>query len=609
PATFTRGDALDVLDGAVATKVKNQTYTLLEKLISNGAVTQEQMDKAAAIVSGTTKGKSDLPAGTYTLGCMGNDLRIVSDKLVLQNTSPAQKFIVISADGYSYIQTTEGYYVGVTSVDQGTQPVLGTTPYSWLIQKISNGVYTIRPAEKPEMLVCSSEASSRNGAQMLLWPHSDNAKHGLITFTDATKNVAVTGIKLDQTIANLTVGKKLQLTGSISPANASNQTVTWTSGASSVAQVNSDGLVTAMKAGTTIITAKTIDGSKTAKCTVTVTSDIKLIKSTVNIRNQTGKSITDMYITDSTLAKYDSEFLKESGYNSLSHNKYFTGKFEFYTDSKFDILLRFADGSEAEALGLSFSKVTSALCDLTLSTKEAILTRNGVTLARVNFESKANPLAAQSKVVTDRYNKSIARYNTLIAQCEKLKLDQDPAFVKSMNAVIIEVNKMGTAIGDGTHVLTAAQIKEFTTNLNDLDTFMTEIEALIKSATAKPDMTAESNKAIAAYDAAVTAYNQVVAAANQLNLGANAEVKKIVNQMSATMTEMTAAIEARVAAGTPFTAEQVTHCNGVTADLKNFTKELQKLVDAAKAEASKPSKAQKTITIINNTGETFSLIQ
>ncbi|MEG1878264.1 MAG: hypothetical protein RR211_01410, partial [Pseudoflavonifractor sp.] len=42
---------------------------------------------------------------------------------------------------------------------------------------------------------------------------------------------------------------------------------------------------------------------------------------------------------------------------------------------------------------------------------------------------------------------------------------------------------------------------------------------------------------------------------------------------------------------------------------KNFTKELQKLVDAAKAEASKPSKAQKTITIINDTGETFSLIQ
>ena len=62
-----------------------------------------------------------------------------------------------------------------------------------------------------------------------------------------------------------------QLTTTVLPSNASDKTVTWTSSNSRVATVNTHGLVTAVSAGTAIITARTNDGSNlTASCAVTV---------------------------------------------------------------------------------------------------------------------------------------------------------------------------------------------------------------------------------------------------------------------------------------------------------------------------------------------------
>ena len=81
--------------------------------------------------------------------------------------------------------------------------------------------------------------------------------------------VAVIGVTLNQTTHNLTVGDSYQLTATIAPNNATNQSVFWSSSDSAVATV-SDGLVTAVMKGTATITATTGDGGKTASCTVTV---------------------------------------------------------------------------------------------------------------------------------------------------------------------------------------------------------------------------------------------------------------------------------------------------------------------------------------------------
>jgi hypothetical protein len=59
------------------------------------------------------------------------------------------------------------------------------------------------------------------------------------------------------------------LTATVSPSNATNKTVTWSSSNTSVAKVSSSGKVTPVGDGTAVITAKTANG-KPAYCTITV---------------------------------------------------------------------------------------------------------------------------------------------------------------------------------------------------------------------------------------------------------------------------------------------------------------------------------------------------
>lgn len=90
-----------------------------------------------------------------------------------------------------------------------------------------------------------------------------------IVFTIEVDDVNVSGVSLSQTEASMTVGETLTLTPTVLPANATDKSVTWTSSDASVATVT-DGVVTAVAAGTATITVTTTDGAKTATCTVTV---------------------------------------------------------------------------------------------------------------------------------------------------------------------------------------------------------------------------------------------------------------------------------------------------------------------------------------------------
>lgn len=79
--------------------------------------------------------------------------------------------------------------------------------------------------------------------------------------------VAVTGISLNKTELILDEGAEETLTATVSPDNATDKAVIWTTSDAAVATV-SGGKVTAVKAGSATITAKA--GEKSAACTVTV---------------------------------------------------------------------------------------------------------------------------------------------------------------------------------------------------------------------------------------------------------------------------------------------------------------------------------------------------
>ena len=84
-----------------------------------------------------------------------------------------------------------------------------------------------------------------------------------------------TGISIDRTEATLERDATLQLTATVTPDDADDRTVTWSSADSGIVRVDGAGLVTAVSVGTTTITATTGDGTGlTASCTVTVTPKI-----------------------------------------------------------------------------------------------------------------------------------------------------------------------------------------------------------------------------------------------------------------------------------------------------------------------------------------------
>ena len=92
-----------------------------------------------------------------------------------------------------------------------------------------------------------------------------------IVFTIEPPTVAVTGVTLAPTSATLTLGETetVTLIPTVLPAEATDKSVTWSSSDEAVATVT-DGVVTAVAAGTATITVTTTDGAKTATCAVTV---------------------------------------------------------------------------------------------------------------------------------------------------------------------------------------------------------------------------------------------------------------------------------------------------------------------------------------------------
>jgi len=82
--------------------------------------------------------------------------------------------------------------------------------------------------------------------------------------------VPVTGVRLDRSAMDLSIGASKALTATVLPAGATDKAVTWTSSNPSVAAVT-DGVVTGRRAGTAVITVTARDGNRTDCCTVTVT--------------------------------------------------------------------------------------------------------------------------------------------------------------------------------------------------------------------------------------------------------------------------------------------------------------------------------------------------
>ena len=118
----------------------------------------------------------------------------------------------------------------------------------------NTGKVTARAAGIAEITVTTDDGSKRDTC--------------LVVVED---RVAVIGVELNHKNLSLGVGDTFSLLAAVTPANASDKRVTWTSSNNQAASVDSTGKITAIAAGTAIITVTTVDGGKSDMCTVNVT--------------------------------------------------------------------------------------------------------------------------------------------------------------------------------------------------------------------------------------------------------------------------------------------------------------------------------------------------
>lgn len=156
----------------------------------------------------------------------------------------------------------------------------------------SNTAYTIGETDNVEVVVTFTKNST---------PDTDPDE-------PSSQPIAVTGVSLDTTDKTLAVNETLILGATVKPANADNKDVRWSSSDATVASVDQDGKVKALKAGTCTITVTTDDGNFTATCkiTVTIATGIDDILAVNRVYSQNGQIVIEpmyqpeVWITDLT---------------------------------------------------------------------------------------------------------------------------------------------------------------------------------------------------------------------------------------------------------------------------------------------------------------------
>ena len=144
----------------------------------------------------------------------------------------------------------------------------------------------------------NGKVTAKKAGTAVITATSSNRKTASCTVTVKQKEIAITGVSLNKSTTSITEGESETLTATITPSNATgDKTVKWSSSNAEVAAVDSNGKVTAKKAGTAVITA-TSSNRKTASCTVTVKqkeiaiTGVSLNKSTTSITEGESETLT-----------------------------------------------------------------------------------------------------------------------------------------------------------------------------------------------------------------------------------------------------------------------------------------------------------------------------
>lgn len=214
----------------------------------------DSSDKNVATVDGS---------GLVTLKKAGSTIITVKP---LYNTSPpimAQCIVSVeqSSSGISLDKSSVTLEKGETAIlNTILKPTNATTTIAW--KSMDTGVATI----SPQGMVTAKKAGTTYIVATSADGYSANCK---IVVTQQAE-----GIKLSVTKLSLGVGNSYTVGTTITPAEATDRSITWSSQDNSIAKVTTDGKITGVAVGSTVVAAK-IKSGQVAYITVNVTDTVK----------------------------------------------------------------------------------------------------------------------------------------------------------------------------------------------------------------------------------------------------------------------------------------------------------------------------------------------
>ena len=113
----------------------------------------------------------------------------------------------------------------------------------------------------------------------------------IINYGNSCAPIPVTSVSVSPDSGSIEVGSSIQLTATVSPNNATNTSLSWSTENSSIATVDGNGLVTAQAEGIVTITTITDDGGFTDTTNITVTAPLMAPDCAVNTNLATSGSI------------------------------------------------------------------------------------------------------------------------------------------------------------------------------------------------------------------------------------------------------------------------------------------------------------------------------
>lgn len=274
-----------------AVEIPNTIYTQIEEIEKNGDTDLDKIDKEIKSLKTEYQNLQTLYNEAYdTYSTKKSDKTATEEEIAKAKTTYEEAYNNYQNKVSEYNNKAKEYNDKVAEINNNIQALVpGYVEGNWV--KTEDGSFSVD---------ISQFSGDRAFAVWIKLVCAD----GTIAYDEATytmsgtkaEDIAVKSISLNKTLINLEIGETYILTATISPSDATNTIIIWSSDNEAVATIE-EGKITAKSEGTATITATTKDGDYTATCKVTVT------KKDITSASMPGNKEQDNTLADGELPK------------------------------------------------------------------------------------------------------------------------------------------------------------------------------------------------------------------------------------------------------------------------------------------------------------------